>query len=74
MANTGEWIKAVDTIEPTVKLRQKGSLTEKTHKTHPGFKPWTTGASGKCANHCATAASYPLPLLFYLINVTNVVV
>ena len=38
MANTGDWIKAVDTIEPTVKLGQKGSLTEKNHKTHPGFE------------------------------------
>ena len=29
----------------------------------------------QCGNHCATAASYPLHLLvFYLINVTHVVV
>ena len=47
---------------------------KKNHKTQPRLKPWTTGGLGKCANHYATAASYPLPLLFYLINVTHVVV
>ena len=71
-------VEAVLAIEPTVKLRQKRVTKQKNqkknHNTHLGLEPWTTGTVGKCTNHCTTTASYPLPLLFYLINVTHVVV
>ena len=55
----------------SVKLRQKKVTKQnKPHKTQPGLEPWTIGT----VDSGLTTVSYPLPLLFYLINATHVVV
>ena len=38
-------------------------MKKENHKTLLGLEPWTIGALGKCA----TTASYPPPLLSYML-------